>query len=59
MTDHSLRFFIKEWGIGCVGRQVLFRNHTTQVSVAHIQRDWFSIEDMHALDECKHFHYLY
>ena len=55
MTDHSLRYFIKAREIGCLGRQVLFRNRTTQVSAAHIQKDWFNTEDIHALDECEHF----
>ena len=53
VTDHSLRFFIKQHDIGCVGRQVLFRNQPTQVSAAHIKREWFNDDDIHALDECK------
>ena len=47
-------FFIKDHDIGCVGKQVLFRNRKTQVSAAHIQRKWFHPDDLDALDECEH-----
>ena len=53
ITDKALRFFIKDHDIGCVGKQVLFRNRKTQVSAAHIQRKWFHPDDLNALDECK------
>ena len=52
ITEYSLRYFIKDRGIGCVGRQVHFRNRAVQVSAAHIRREWFHAEDMDALDKC-------
>lgn len=55
ITEYSLRYFIKDRGIGCVGRQVHFRNRATQVSAAHIRREWFHAEDMDALDKCTYY----
>jgi len=50
VTDNSLRYHIKTYEIGCVGRQVQFRNSCKQVSAAHVRRDWFHPEDVEALD---------
>lgn len=53
VTEYAIRHFIKEAEIGCVGKQVQFRNNKTQLSAAHVRRAWFSDEQIHALDECK------
>ena len=56
ITEYSLRHFIKDRGIGCVGWQVHFRNGAVQVSEeTHIRREWFHVEDMDALDECMYY----
>lgn len=52
ITEYSLRYFIKDRGIGCVGWQVHFRDRAVQLSAAHIRRKWFHTEDMDALDKC-------
>ena len=59
ITEYSLKHFIKDRGIGCVGWQVHFRNRAVQVSAAHIRREWFHVEDMGAFDKCTYYFNLY
>lgn len=52
VTEFSIRHYIKSAEIGCVGRQVKFRNGNGQVSAAHIRRNWFVESNIKELDAC-------
>lgn len=54
VTEFSIRHYIKSADIGCVGRQVKFRNGNGQVSAAHIRRNWFVESNIKELDARKY-----
>lgn len=58
LTAAVIRQFIKNTKIGCVGRQVKFRNHDKQVHAIHISRSWFDADDIKHLDERKCIYFI-
>lgn len=53
ITYQSIRNFIKNKGIGCLGSVVRLRRNKKQVHTAHIQDGFFLGEDIEALDASK------
>jgi hypothetical protein len=53
ITENSIRAFIKNRQIGCVGVQTKFKAKGKQYNAAHIQSLWFNEADLIALDESK------
>lgn len=54
VTEFAIQHYIKSVEIGCVGRQVKFRNGHGQVSAAHMRRNWFVESNINKLDACKY-----
>lgn len=53
ITCKSLRAYVKNKEIGCVGSLVRFRGNNKQVHAAHIQQSFFNQEDIDALNNSK------